>query len=83
MVEQLNRNPDGDIILDSIAIESMKWLKTSNEELFRKYTIAIMQDANKNFERTHIVYNSFDLLRELINTVQKLQNEEYKTNHPN
>lgn len=69
----MNMDPDGEVDLSPFAMESIKWLHDNDPEFFKVVSKAVLEDANKNLVRTGKVFNSFDLLREIIEKTEKKQ----------
>jgi hypothetical protein len=72
----MNTNPDGDVELGGIALECIQWLEKKEKPMFDKCRTLILKDANENYSRTGVIFNSFDLLREIIEYTQKKQSTE-------
>jgi len=57
--------------LSVFALESLRWLKENDEQEFQKCSGIVLRDANDNLVRTGKAFNSFSVLREIIEMVDR------------
>jgi hypothetical protein len=56
-------------------MDSIVWLQQNEPEVFKNVSREVLKDGNKNYERTGKIFNSFDLLRQIIELTQKKQEQ--------
>ena len=77
-MDNIPKDPEGNIKLDGFAIDSLIEMEKLNPERAKAWRIAVLKNTNENYTRTGIIFTSFDVLRALIEEQEKMSEEANK-----